>query len=566
MRTTRSTMRSGPETALKFYVQRAPASSDALLTSGMFTCMLRAAMVFVLLMTGRAVLADDVEAPRPPAFEEHWYVVTIQDQPCGYMNSIMRTKGDRVHTDTITEIEIKRDSATVKMRMEQYWVETTAGRPLSFRNVQTMGTVPQTIEGTIADGKVRLKTTQFAASHESEFDFDPACLFAWGQAVESMKRGLEPGTRYTLKTYEPSLRKDGAIEVGFVVHGREKVDVLGESRSLHHVTSSIALPAPGGAASVGGTIDSETWMDDEMTPVVMRVNLGFMKMKMYQTTKAEAMKRGAPPEMFLQTMIRADRNVPRGAKVTTYRLATTESDGVRAKLPTLPSTAMQTFERIDDYSGTVTVRRADWDELKSRPAGEVPEALDQYLQASSVCDSGDRKIRRLALRAAPRDDAPMVKARKLREFVTEYITAKGMDVGFATASEVAANRAGDCTEHSVLLAAMGRAAGVPARGVGGLVGIPGGVRDDANGRMEFGFHMWTQVYIHGQWVDIDAAMRQTECDTTHIAITLVPLGDEGMMGEVWSIVPLLGQLDIKVLDDSKAADGSQPSAVGRAAP
>ena len=48
--------------------------------------------------------------------------------------------------------------------------------------------------------------------------------------------------------------------------------------------------------------------------------------------------------------------------------------------------------------------------------------------------------------------------------------------------------------------------------------------------------------------DIDAAMRQTDCDPTHIALALMPLNDEGVMDSVLPLLPLLGQLRIEVLE------------------
>ena len=41
-------------------------------------------------------------------------------------------------------------------------------------------------------------------------------------------------------------------------------------------------------------------------------------------------------------------------------------------------------------------------------------------------------------------------AKKLTRFVYGYVSAKNYGVGFATASEVARNKEGDCSEHPVL--------------------------------------------------------------------------------------------------------------------
>ncbi|NBU87363.1 MAG: transglutaminase domain-containing protein, partial [Verrucomicrobia bacterium] len=70
---------------------------------------------------------------------------------------------------------------------------------------------------------------------------------------------------------------------------------------------------------------------------------------------------------------------------------------------------------------------------------------------------------------------------------------KNYGVGFATASEVARNKEGDCTEHSMLLAALGRALGIPTRVATGLV-----YADEFEGEKDvLVYHMWNQFYHPG---------------------------------------------------------------------
>jgi len=54
--------------------------------------------------------------------------------------------------------------------------------------------------------------------------------------------------------------------------------------------------------------------------------------------------------------------------------------------------------------------------------------------------------------------------------------------------------AGDCNEHAVLLAALGRAVGVPTRLVAGVVYVDGA----------FLYHAWCEVWL-GEWVAVDPA-------------------------------------------------------------
>jgi len=122
-------------------------------------------------------------------------------------------------------------------------------------------------------------------------------------------------------------------------------------------------------------------------------------------------------------------------------------------------------------------------------------------------------------------------------------------VGFATASEVARTREGDCTEHAVLLAAMLRADGIPARVASGLVFV-----DSFAGRENiFGYHMWTQALVEDEsgqprWLDLDATLPpRTPFDASHITLSTSTLEEGGSSNALIALVPLLGRLEIEIV-------------------
>lgn len=505
----------------------------------------------VVLFSPPAPLYASSDPVTYPNMEEEWYVVTMQDAKCGYMRSTSNRVGEVIETRVTMFFEIARGDARVSIKSDQLYVETLDGKPKSFSLEMSMGEIPVLYRGVIKTGKVHLTTEQSGVQRTAEYDFDPEIKFAWGQLLEQRKRGQKPGTSFSIKTYEPSLRVDGPVLMTLRVHGKEKVDVLGKAQELTRVTSTLKLGSPpvaaaGGAAPTNMEVTTESWVDDEATPVVAVVDMGMVQVRMYRSTREEAMTKGAPPEMFLNTFIHVDRKVPRTAVEVTYRLKLPKDS--KNRLPELPATSMQSFKRISGHEGLLTVKRIDWKVLESAAAIEKADAkLKPYLQASTMLDIDDRRIKRLARRGAASAATPAGKADALRRFVTDYVSDKNLDIGFATASEVAKNRSGDCTEHGVLLAALARAAGIPSRGVSGIVQVPDGPLG-AEGLNAFGYHMWTQVYIGGQWVDIDAALRQTDCDPTHIALALMPMGDEGMLESLMAIFPLLGQLEMELVE------------------
>lgn len=87
--------------------------------------------------------------------------------------------------------------------------------------------------------------------------------------------------------------------------------------------------------------------------------------------------------------------------------------------------------------------------------------------------------------------------------------------GHFSALEALDRKAGDCTEAAVLLAALGRAAGIPTRVASGLAysrepfqGVPN----------VFMPHSWVLAYVDGQWKSFDLALERF--DSTHIALTV----------------------------------------------
>jgi len=179
--------------------------------------------------------------------------------------------------------------------------------------------------------------------------------------------------------------------------------------------------------------------------------------------------------------------------------------------------------------------------VASRPA---PADLDKLRAATAYANTDDPEIQRLAREAAGDEKDPAKLVGRLRAFVSRYVETKDLSVGFATAGEVARSRQGDCSEHAVLLAALARACGLPARAVSGIVYAPRFAgRNDV-----FVWHMWTQVYAGGRWIDTDPALEQDDVDATHIAMSLVSLNDAALGEMALPIWNLIGRLQIDVVE------------------
>jgi hypothetical protein len=116
--------------------------------------------------------------------------------------------------------------------------------------------------------------------------------------------------------------------------------------------------------------------------------------------------------------------------------------------------------------------------------------------------------------AGPGKDA-LRAARRLSAWIGENVHAFPLNCGFATASEVLARRGGDCTEQAVLLCAMARSLGIPARMAGGLA-LQGAT---------FQFHAWAEVWA-GDWVPLDPTNPGGGFDAMHLRFGAVDLNNQ----------------------------------------
>jgi hypothetical protein len=69
--------------------------------------------------------------------------------------------------------------------------------------------------------------------------------------------------------------------------------------------------------------------------------------------------------------------------------------------------------------------------------------------------------------------------------------------------------------------------------------------------------MWTQVLIDGAWIDLDAT-RPERFDGGHLLVATSALEKGGGERALSEMLPLLGRLEIQVIEIDGRADGGDP--------
>jgi transglutaminase-like putative cysteine protease len=148
------------------------------------------------------------------------------------------------------------------------------------------------------------------------------------------------------------------------------------------------------------------------------------------------------------------------------------------------------------------------------PAG-VANPGKEYTESNFFLTSDDDLVKQHAREAVNGETDPWKKAQAIERWVNQNMKVQNFTEAMAPASEVARTLTGDCTEYSMLAAAMCKAVGIPSRTAIGLVYVDLLPPE----KPLLGFHMWTEVFVRGQWVAIDATLGQGSVGPAHVKIT-----------------------------------------------
>ncbi len=486
--------------------------------------------------------AIDYRDPPQGTFRDDWLVVELTGGDfaggkAGYAHNTVSRDGDVITSRMLMVLRIGRLDQPIEISVLNTVRETVDGKALSFDSTTKMGTVDMTSKGKISDGKVRLESGQFGKLTRQVADFPANAKMVWGTYLASLEHGFDEGTSYTLDIYEPSVLTSGSIKAHTTVGKKTKIELNGQSVDAVEVTTTMSLSV--------GEIPSTGYVDETGNILRAETAMAGFNMVMAHSDRRTALKDFEPPEFFVDTLIEVKKEINRDtANRIIYTLSVKGDD---QKIPTLPTTAMQTPGERTKQRATVTVQRIDYDALLTakpvNPDRLSPE-IREYLLATPTLNSRDDAVIEMAKQAADGETQPYKIADKLRVYVSRIIRDKNLNIGFATASEVCRKREGDCTEHGVLLAALGRVLNIPSRVVVGIAYVP----NFAGKRHVFGFHMWTQFYIAEQWIDFDAALQESECNPGRIVLATSSLKDFGVGEIAFAIVDIITGLDIEITE------------------
>jgi hypothetical protein len=204
-------------------------------------------------------------------------------------------------------------------------------------------------------------------------------------------------------------------------------------------------------------------------------------------------------------MVKAPFRIPAAAMQGHIRYRLSFQDGIAFDPPATPE---QRVTRTTD-GATLDICADCGSDLPSDPA-----TLADALKPTRWLQSDDRRIRAEVASIARMKVSDRRKMELLTARAAGAITQVDF-IGHHSALEALRTGRGDCTESAALLAAYGRAAGIPTRVANGLAYSREAYHGVSNVFMP---HSWVLAFVDGHWRSFDSALGQF--DATHIALTL----------------------------------------------
>ena len=487
-------------------------------------------------------VGSGASAPARLASDDYWDVYYMQGSKVGYGHTTIGPAADEpknlLRIEALNKLSVLRFGERSDQELRTVSFETPTGEVVRWETHSSLGAQPVVVKGTVEGSRMLIHSSD--GSPDQAIAWPPDARGFGGVEQSLTAKPMLPGERRSLKLLMPMLNQ--VVTAELTAGAVEDVKMLVGSQKLLRVDSVLRLPG-------GNDLTSVLWTDNRGR--ALKTKMDAMQQESFRTTAdvAQAPDDGKGFDLGADAIVRVEPPLaePHGSKRIVYEVELVGGDpaevfamGPTQQVKSLgPHRAELTVLAVRPKSGADVKASAPEKASPASNSAATKEKSAEYLAPNSIVQSDDPLVVKMAGSIAANEPDPWKIAVDLEKLVHDSIKKKNFSQALATASQVAASLEGDCTEHAVLLAALARARGIPARVAIGLVYVPG-----LHG---FGYHMWTEVAIAGVWIPLDATLGQAGIGAAHLK-----LGDSSLQGasafsSFLPVAQVLGRLKIKVV-------------------
>jgi len=479
-----------------------------------------------LLVAGVAFVGQ-AATPADNLLEDRWEIAFVGSDRIGFFHTEVRQVNASgkpvIHTRQHSQLAIQRFGQQMKMESISDYFELADGRLYATDSQSRISNEVTKSKGQLAGpGKFKIVVETKGSKIDQVIDWPASVTGPYAQEKSLRNEPLKAGDSRAFLTFMPEMNV--VAERRLKAIDKQTIPLLKREADLLRVKETSDKVA----------IESSLWIDDKGNVQKMSLPLAGLEMTTFRTTKEDALKETklGDTDIGYQTLVKPDKAIPNAhtASSVTYRLTFDDAAGAES----LPEA---TYQRILSRDKNTLLVKEQSSQPSGAPSSEK-SAGPEFLDSNTYIQPDNPKIKKVAEEVTNGAKSTWEKATRLEKWVADNMTNQDFSIGFAPSSEIIDTRQGDCTEHAVLLAALCRAVGIPSRVAMGLVYL--------ESSQSFGYHMWTEVYIDGDWYAIDGTIGQGKIGGGHIKIADGSLKGVDANSTFLPIFKVIGKLKINV--------------------
>ncbi len=459
-----------------------------------------------------------------------WEVLTLAGTPMGHaqttLRRVLRDGQPLVAIEGLQRMTTLRDGTPITLELRFSSLETPQGRLVSFGSA----TPAQHLRGHAEGNQLIVEIAGTGRTERATWPWSPEYRGFLGIQQSLWESPMQPGQSRTVTCLDPTTGQPARTRLD--ARDYESVRLLHGTRRLLRVDTRTTL--------AGQTLAGRLWIDP--SGEILKTWMDLLDIESYRAEPAEAQSASARAAASVATLdlirsiaIPVARRLerPLEARRVRYRIRLQGQDPAQV----FPSESWQRVRRLDAQTAAITVVARRLGEMP--PAGPPdPPPAEADIRPSHFVQSDNPRIAQAAEQAAGGESDPGKVALRLERFVFKAIGEKDYRQAFDSAADALASGRGDCTEHAVLLAALARARGIPARATLGLVYVDG----------KFLYHMWTEVYVGGRWFGLDATRGAGGTSGAYLKIAHTSLESTTAYASLLPVARVAGKLGIEILE------------------
>ena len=439
---------------------------------------------------------------------ETWMSVYFKGQKVGYSEQALTRVAGGFSTRQNTYVRLKMMERVQEIRT---MVTARLNEDLTLKSFEfflAAGGVKYQLSGRVSGLTLELDSRTGGHTGRTDIPLESVPRLPSSLTYYISRAGLKEGERYRLPIFDPSSFSSKTVSV--VVEGKEKLMIDGEPVDTFRLRMDYQ------------DTQTYTWIDGAGRTIKEEGLIGF---SMVRTTE-EAARTGVAGRAELADVVETtsapvNRTIekPRNVKYLKARLVGVELDGLdvdggRQRL---------TGDVVEVTRETIDVR-----DDRNRPI--LASEFRPDLKPTLFIQSEDRRIVRQMRSILSNEPSALQATEKINTWVFEHLK-KRPTLSMPSAVDVLEEKVGDCNEHSVLAAALFRAAGLPCRLAIGVLYF----------QNRFYYHAWVEVFW-GQWTAVDPLLGQLPADATHIRFLTGPLNRQA------ELTRIIDRLSIEILE------------------